>query len=125
MSTESRKISNAHGETFSTCLEVNSIDGFKRKKYLKSTIKAPIKSYLNLSIEQKKDKNYKSACKHKLGKSIQSLIAIDENTSIIKCSDHAVKVRGFFLFCKMKVLLKPIISLNLLRKNAPLLPRQA
>ena len=57
VSTESGKISKTHADPFTTCLDINSLEGFKKQKCVKATIKAPIKSYMYLCIEQKKDKS--------------------------------------------------------------------
>ena len=39
---------------FANNLDENSLTGFKKKKYLKASIKAPTQSYLCLAIEQRK-----------------------------------------------------------------------
>ena len=44
-------------DPFTTHLDVNFIEGFKRQKWLKAAIKAPIQSYLCLSIEKNKKTN--------------------------------------------------------------------
>ena len=46
-------------------------------------------------IEQQRDKNYKTVYKKKLGRIIQSLMSADETATIVKHTEHTVKVQEF------------------------------
>ena len=67
-----------------------------------------MQSYLNLAIEQQKNKNDQSVHKEKLGKIIQSLMSKDETSSIVKSSEHTVKVQGIFIVLEDDALNKAV-----------------
>ena len=83
-STETGKRLKTQVNPFTMYLDINSLEVHKKQKHSKYTIKTTLQSCLYLAIEKKKDKIYQSACKEKLGKIIQSLMSIDETTSIVK-----------------------------------------
>ena len=70
-----------------------------------------------LSIKQKKDKNYQSVYKEKLVKIIQSLMPRDENITIVKNSEHMIKVQDKFIFLEDDALTKDTQLPKSLLKN--------
>ena len=85
-------------DPFATYMDVNLLTGYKKQKYLKSSLAVPSQSYLYIAIDQEKgDKNYQSAYKDKLGKIIQSLLSTDETAAIVKYSEHVVKIQENFV----------------------------
>ena len=54
---ETNKRNNTQVGTCAMYLNINSLPNFKKQKYLKASINAPMQSYLCLSIDQQKDKN--------------------------------------------------------------------
>ena len=76
---------------FTTWVNIESLTGHAKQKYLKSSLVNPIQSCLYIVIDQDKaDLNYQATYKNKLGKIIQSLRATDENADIVKYTEHIV-----------------------------------
>ena len=72
------KRSSSRIDPFATHACAWALAGYIKQKCLKSTILAPVQSYLNASIDQTKGKNnYQSVYKEKLVKIIQSLLTTD------------------------------------------------
>lgn len=79
---------------FATYVDIETLTGYAKHKYLKSSLVNLSQSYLRVVIDQdKKDLNYQFTCKEKLSKIIQSLRAADENATIVNCADYAVKIQ--------------------------------
>ena len=97
MPSETGKSFKAQADPFSVFLDVNSATGFKKNNFLKASIKAATQSCLCITVEKQIDMNYQSTCKEKLIDIAQSLALVDETTVIVKCSEHAVKVKDSFV----------------------------
>ena len=99
----------SHVDPYATHVDISSLEGYKKQKYLKSAISATAQSYLCLSIEQKKgNKNYQAAYKEKLVKIIRYFLSTDETAAIVKYSDHVIKVKDNFVFLEDEALTKAI-----------------
>ena len=58
-----------------------------------------------IAIDQEKgNKNYQSACKDKLGKTIPSSLSTDETAAIVKHLDHAIKFQDDFVVLEEEAL---------------------
>ena len=81
-----------------TFIDIDSVRGCIKQKYLKFNIINPMQSYLYVVIEQEKnDRHYQSKYKLKLGKIIQSLRDADDKVAIVKYAEHIVKNKEDFV----------------------------
>ena len=76
-----------------------------------------MQSCLCLMTCQQRDANYQTVQKQKLGKIIQSLISTDETASIVKDTEHIVKVQDFFSVLERYAITKSVHLLKSLSQT--------